>query len=210
MYKGSFTISLVIFSQNNNTNIEATTQEHRVIITNNNAYTNNNTRSEEEKKELIAPAKAEVAITGFGNISLGANMESTIEHLMNNPIISLPRKYQDIDIASETSDSFISINQNKFFRSGYFLFQNDSLYAITIRYQQNQTDFLALLQTLNDKYGKGAFMNADTVAWEYGDVQMILERPTTIKYINTNIANDVRVNYTNMILTNQLDILEGI
>ena len=172
--------------------------------------TNNVDTQTNSQKELIAPAKSTVPITGFGDIALGSNMENTIANLLKNPLISLARKYKESDISSEVSDSFIAINQNKFFRSGYFLFQDNSLYSITIRYQEKQVDFLDLLNTLNNKYGKGSFLDANTVAWEYDNKQLILERPTTLKYIVTDVANDVRVNYTNMIVTNALDVLEGI
>ena len=175
-----------------------------------NANTNNVDTQTNSQKELIAPAKSTAPITGFGEIALGSDMESTIANLIKNPLISLDRKYKESDIYSEVSDSFISINQNKFFRSGYFLFQDNSLYSITIRYQEKQVGFLDLLNTLNNKYGKGSFLDANTVAWEYDNKQLILERPTTLKYIATDIANDVRVNYTNTIVTNALDVLEGI
>ncbi len=121
-----------------------------------------------------------------------------------------PSKYKEFDIEHETSKSFISINENKFFRSGYFLFSDDSLYAIILGYQTKEVDFLDLLQTLNSKYGKGAFLDADTVAWEYQNRQLILERPATVKYIITNIANDIRVNYTNNLVTNSINIMQGL
>ncbi len=166
--------------------------------------------SNRNRRKPISPRETGTAIEGFKGIRLGQNMDATLDALKENTIINLPKKYQDLDLESEETENFVQIDENKYFKSGYFLFKDDRLYAITLRFQDNQVDFLDLLTSLNEKYGKGSFMDANTVAWENGRTQMILERPATIKYMLMDVANDVRVNYTNNIVTNSVDITDGL
>ncbi len=166
--------------------------------------------SNRNRRKPVSPATSDKSIDGFSGIHLGQNMKATIDALKESTVVTLPKKYQDPDIGEETTGNFIQINENKYFKSGYFLFKDDHLYAITLRFQENQVDFLDLLTKLNEKYGKGSFMDANTVAWESGRTQMILERPATIKYMLMEVTRDVRVNYTNKIVTNRVDITEGL
>lgn len=134
------------------------------------------------------PAITETAITGFKDIRLGATREDTINAILSDGTMILPRKYMtgSVDITAEESATFLALEENKFYRSGYFIFKNDSLYSITIYFQPNQVDFLELLSALNSKYSKGAFLDANTVAWQNGNMRIILERPSIVKYINMN------------------------
>ena len=134
------------------------------------------------------PAITQTPITGFKDINLGSTREDTINAILSDRTMILPRKYMtgSVDITAEESATFLALEENKFYRSGYFIFKNDSLYSITIYFQPNQVDFLELLSALNSKYDKGAFLDANTVAWQNGNMRIILERPSIIKYINMN------------------------
>ncbi len=166
--------------------------------------------SNRNRRKPVSPAQSDRSIDGFSGIHLGQNMQATIDALKESTVVTLPKKYQDPDIDSEATSNFVQINENKYFKSGYFLFKDNRLFSITLRFQENQVDFLDLLTSLNEKYGKGSFMDANTVAWESGRTQMILERPATVKYMLMEVTRDVRVNYTNKIVTNRVDITEGL
>ena len=168
----------------------------------NDAYTppqnNNNTETTAEEESYITndyivgrkPAVINVPITGFKNIRLGSTREDTIRAILEDNTMMLPKEYMlntnGVDLASEESADFLALEENKFYKSGYFIFKDDSLYSITIYFQPNQVDFLELLSSLSAKYGKGAFLDAETVSWQNGDNRIILERPSIIKYINMN------------------------
>ena len=134
------------------------------------------------------PAITQTPITGFKDINLGATREDTINAILSDRTMILPRKYMtgSVDITAEESATFLALEENRFYRSGYFIFKDDSLYSITIYFQPNQVDFLELLSALNSKYSKGAFLDANTVAWQNGNMRIILERPSIVKYINMN------------------------
>lgn len=160
----------------------------------------------------VEPAKAKVDITGYRGVQIGMTMKDTMAILQKDPLITLSAKYINsiIDISYEESETFMSLNPNKFFKSGYFLFKNDALYSMIIRFQPKQVDFLEILTALNEKYGDGAFMDANTVVWNYGTRQLILERPTTLKYSDMDVVNSVIINYTNLFVTNMNAILDGL
>lgn len=166
--------------------------------------------SNRNRRKPVGPAQSDKSIDGFSGIHLGQNKQATIDALKESTIVNLQKKYQDPDISSEETGNFVQIDENKYFKSGYFLFKDDRLFSITLRFQENQVDFLDLLTSLNEKYGKGSFMDANTVAWESGRTQMILERPATVKYMLMEVTRDVRSSYTNKIITNRVDITEGL
>lgn len=163
------------------------------------------------------PAITQTAITGFKDIQLGSTRDDVINAILSDNTMILPKKYMtgSVDIAAEESATFLALEENKFYKSGYFIFKNDSLYSITIHFQSNQVDFLELLSALNSKYSKGAFLDANTVAWQNGNMRMILERPSIVKYINMN--NITTTSYTRIkekesapTQNERKDILEGL
>ena len=163
------------------------------------------------------PAITQTAITGFKDIQLGSTRDDVINAILSDNTMILPKKYMtgSVDIAAEESATFLALEENKFYKSGYFIFKNDSLYSITIYFQPNQVDFLELLSALNSKYSKGAFLDANTVAWQNGNMRMILERPSIVKYINMNnitTTSDTRIKEKESAPTQneREDILEGL
>lgn len=144
------------------------------------------------------PAVINTEIKGFKNINLGASREDTVKAILSDNTMTLPKQYMTgtVDLKSEESATFLALEENKFYKSGYFIFKNDALYSITINFQPNQVDFLELLSALNSKYTKGSFLNANTVAWQNGDIRIILERPSIVKYIDMNnvtTTSDTRI-----------------
>ena len=198
----------------------------------NDAYTppqnnnNNNTAATEEESYITndaivgrKPAIINVPITGFKNIKLGSSREDTIKAILEDNTMMLPKEYMlntnGVDLASEESADFLALEENKFYKSGYFIFKEDSLYSITIYFQPDQVDFLELLSSLSAKYGKGAFLDAETVSWQNEDNRIILERPSIVKYINMNnitTTSQTRIREKESIppQNNRKEILEGL
>jgi len=136
--------------------------------------------SQEKRERSIT----ETPITGYRNIMLGMSKNEVMNAINNDPLMILPREFKYIsDIEIENIDDFISLQENKFFQSGYFLFKDNSLYLITIKFQEKQASFLEILSYLNTKYGMGSFLDSETVAWQNGDKTLSIERPTIIKYM---------------------------
>lgn len=136
--------------------------------------------SEEKRERTIT----ETAITGYRNIIFGMSQNEVINAIDSDPLMILPIKFKYIsDIPSESIDNFISLQENRYFKSGYFLFRDNKLYSITIRFQGKQASFLELLSYLNTKYGVGNFLDAETVSWQNGNTILTIERPTIIKYM---------------------------
>ena len=174
---------------NNNGNTQQTEENNQ---NNNNEYITNDAIMGRK------PAVIDTPITGFKNITLGATREDTINAILSDNTMTLPKQYMTgtVDLNAEESATFLALEENKFYKSGYFIFKDNALYSITIYFQPNQVDFLELLSALNAKYTKGSFLNANTVAWQNGDIRIILERPSIIKYINMNnvtTTSDTRI-----------------
>ena len=194
---------------NNNNNTASENEENNQVNTN--EYITNDTIMGRQ------PAIIDTPITGFKNITLGATRQDTINAILSDNTMTLPKQYMtgNVDLSAEESATFLALEENKFYKSGYFVFKNDALYSITINFQPNQVDFLELLSALNAKYTKGAFINANTVAWQNGDIKIILERPSVVKYIDMNnvtTTSDTRIKEkeANPPQSTRKSILEGL
>lgn len=139
--------------------------------------------------------KTDVLIKGYRNINIGMSKGEVIDTIKKDPLMMLEKKYyRDIDLSTEETKNIVEIVENKYFKNGYFLFKDDKLYSIIIMLQSNQADFLEMLETLNEKYSKGSFINASTVSWENSNIKLTLERPATVKYtLMDNNTNNTEV-----------------
>ena len=74
------------------------------------------------------PAITQTAITGFKDIQLGSTRDDVINAILSDNTMILPKKYMtgSVDIAAEESATFLALEENKFYKSGYFIFKNDS------------------------------------------------------------------------------------
>lgn len=136
-------------------------------------------------------------ISGFRNIALGQTMKQTVDAIYQDNLMILPSKFieRDIDILGEKSDIFINIVENKYFKSGYFLFKSDRLYSIRLSFQEKQFTFLDLANALTAKYGMGRYRDNNTVVWEASGRELTLERPSTVKYFERNAVSNAAAEF---------------
>lgn len=159
------------------------------------------------------PKVSDIAITGYRNINLGMSKLDVIKAINDDLLMTLPKTYSynnDSDIQGENIDNFLNLAENKFFKSGYFLFKDDSLYSIIIRFQPRQLDFVEILNFLNEKYGEGNFIDASSVSWENQNILLTVDRSSTVKYFNKNAIDTNESATTNSIENSRQSLFEGL
>jgi hypothetical protein len=57
---------------------------------------------------------------------------------------------------------------------------------------EDRVDFYSMFKTLNEKYGEPTSLSPDKVVWKDDSITLCLERPLTIKYIDTKVFKEIQ------------------
>ena len=133
-----------------------------------------------------------VPISGWGNYRLGEPLSETISKLKKDPLL-ISKEPLESDIPEELNEYLVTMRPNRFFENFYFQFFNKKCHLIHLIYSKKFFSFLILYEQLKKKYGEPGLITYKRVEWEYQGARLLLERPTTVKYISaegiaTNIA----------------------
>ena len=94
-------------------------------------------------------------------------------------------------IRIEPDTEIISTEGNGFINLGYFHFNNDRLYQILLKIDEQKIGYYYLLKNLSEKYGKPSIFTPKKVSWENEKVKIVLEKPCTLKYVDNTIWDEI-------------------
>ncbi|MBI4976221.1 MAG: hypothetical protein HZC28_02000 [Spirochaetes bacterium] len=159
--------------------------------------------------------KTSSPINGFRSVQLGQTIAEVVNAVYQDRLMLLPQQFveRDMDIQSEKNERFININENKFFKSGYFLFRAGRLYSIRLAFSEHQFTFLDLHAALTKKYGAGKYKDNNTVIWSNSGRELVLERPSIVKYFNRESVSNVIAEYggvTEDVSSDRASLLQGL
>jgi hypothetical protein len=128
---------------------------------------------------------------GYKNIKLGMTQSEVKKILQNSPdFVAVKEEILSIRISPDTE--IISTEGTGFIQLAYFHFNEDRLYQIFLKIDENKVGYYYLLQNLTKKYGKTAGFSPDRVYWEDHDTKIILEKPCSLKYFHMSIWNSIK------------------
>ena len=76
-------------------------------------------------------------------------------------------------------------------KRGAFQFYNEKLYTIIVQMNPENIDYYSIYSSLIEKYGEPGLVDQKKAVWENEGVRLVLERPLTIKYIDTATFNEI-------------------
>jgi hypothetical protein len=141
-----------------------------------------------EETESSPSAPEEQIPNNFQGIQLGMELDTVKDNLVNSPYFRY-RGDPDVSLLLTESRSIIESSGYSYIERGLFQFYNDQLYIITIILNQNELDFFSMYRSLNKKYGDPDVLNPEQISWSFGSVRLSLEKPLTIKYIDTDVLD---------------------
>lgn len=134
---------------------------------------------------------------GYRSIKLGMNLEEVKKALSEDSLFAY-RGDRDVSLLPNQDQVLIETEGSSFLSRCWFQFHDQKLYIITITMNDELMDYYSVFKTLFDKYGQPDTLSPETVVWEKSQVRMSLERPLTIKYIDTAV-------YNNLLQSSQVD-----
>jgi len=121
---------------------------------------------------------------GYRKVSLGMTLSEVKDALFRDKIFGY-RGDADVSLLpSDYKQTIIETQGDSFIAESWFLFNDDRLYNMAININPDKMDYATVFRTLCKKYGEPLFLNPEKAMWKNSSVQMSLEKPLTIKYID--------------------------
>jgi len=128
--------------------------------------------------------------SAFHDIGLGMSIEDVKETLKKDESFAY-RGEKDVSLLGNKNRSLIESEGSYFVRRGLFQFYNEKLYTIIVQMNPENIDYYSIYSSLVEKYGEPGLVDQKKALWENDRVRLVLERPLTIKYIDTATFNEI-------------------
>ncbi len=128
---------------------------------------------------------------GYREIRLGMNIDDVKEALQADYIFNY-RGERDVSFLPADSQTLIETSSETWLERCWFQFYEDKLYTIIINFNPEKIDYFSVYNELLGKYGEHNSLSPERVVWENSTVTMSLERPVSVKYIDTNVFESIR------------------
>ena len=119
---------------------------------------------------------------GFMDIKIGMSREEVLKAGEENEIIEVP-KNRDVEFFPVEDRKILTFSAKPDVPYIYLQFFNDTLYSITVIFDERYIDYYTLTRQMESKYGKYHSMNPVWREWRIDDVLIKVEKPSTVKYI---------------------------
>ncbi len=141
---------------------------------------------------------------GYGGITLGMSVEQTKEALKKNGDFGYNG---DRDVSLLPGENRVLIETDariiarwSFLEQCWFQFYDDKLYTIILNLNKTKVDYYSVYSSLVKKYGQPAEFSPERSVWKNDTIQLSLERPLLLKYIDLNtfdsLVNEAKVEKT--------------
>lgn len=144
--------------------------------------------NENEKDKLEVP-------NGYGGITLGMSVEATKDALKENSDFGYNG---DRDVSLLPGENRVLIETDateiarwSFLEQCWFQFSDDKLYVIILNLNRKKVDYYSVYSSLCKKYGEPVEFSPDRAVWKNDSVQLSLERPLALKYIDLSKFNSL-------------------
>lgn len=139
---------------------------------------------------------AEAVPRGYGGVTLGMGLDETKGALKKNSDFGYAG---DRDVSLLPGDDRILIetdatltNAHPFLTQCWFQFYEEKLYVMIINMNPEKVDHYSVYSSLCQKYGEPAEFTPDRSVWKGDGVIMSLERPLSLKYIDSTVSEKLR------------------
>ncbi len=123
---------------------------------------------------------------GFRGIELGMELDQVKEKLAADALFDY-RGEPDVSLLPTQQQTLIEVSGSSFIRRAFFQFHERKLYVMILVLDPRRLDYYTLFTTLTGKYGESTRLDPTEAIWEFPGVRLSLERPLSVKYIDTAV-----------------------
>jgi len=122
----------------------------------------------------------------YRSISLGMDMDAVKEALLADSLFGY-RGERDVSLLPTMNRSLIETVGQSFVKRSWFQFYEEKLYIMTFNLDSEKVDHYSVYSALVGKYGEPVSLDPRKAVWSDDRVTMSLERPLTVKYVDTEV-----------------------
>jgi len=127
---------------------------------------------------------------GYREIKLGMDLELVKNLLQKDPYF-LFRGDPDVSMLERPNTTLIECRGSYHIDRAFFQFYQEKLYIIILLLNPEPLDHYAVYTALLEKYGKPVFFSPKNITWGGPEVELSLERPLTVKYIDLKVFEEI-------------------
>lgn len=121
---------------------------------------------------------------GFSGIELGMDINQVKSALVKDGQFKF-RGDPDVSLLARPNESLIETEGFSFIDRAYFQFYSGKLYTIILALDLEEMDHYTMYTTLVNRYGEPETLDPTAAVWEFFGVRMSLERPLSVKYVDS-------------------------
>lgn len=125
---------------------------------------------------------------GYNGIMLGMKKDVVNKLLENSKEFNL-KKEEILNMRLQPDTDIISTEGLSFINYAYFHFYKDELYQIFFLLSEEKIGYYHLLKRLTERFGQPITFSPKKASWSNNKVQIIIEKPCSIKYILVPVWN---------------------
>jgi len=123
---------------------------------------------------------------GFRGLRLGMELDSVKAALREDPLFAY-RGEPDVSLLPQPQQTLIEVAGPSYIRRAFLQFHERRLYILILALDPEKLDYYTLYSTLSDKYGPPDALDPASATWDFEGVRLSLERPLSVKYIDTAV-----------------------
>jgi hypothetical protein len=128
---------------------------------------------------------------GFRGMELGMALEPVKAKLAADALFRF-RGDPDVSLLPSPQQTLIECAGVSWVRRAFFQFHEGRLFSIILVLDPRHLDHYTMFQTLSRKYGDPARLDPAEAVWEFPGVRLSLERPLSVKYLDTGVFAALR------------------
>jgi hypothetical protein len=136
---------------------------------------------------ILAQSSRAVSIEeprGFAGIEIGMALSEVKSALVRDSQFKF-RGDPDVSLLSSPNETLIETEGYTFIDRAYFQFYRGRLYTIILLLNPERIDHFTMYSTFVSRYGDPSSLDPSEAVWEFDSIRVALERPLSVKYLDT-------------------------
>lgn len=128
--------------------------------------------------------------SGYKDIKLGMSKDQ-VSGLLKKSVDFDAQREEVLSIRLEPDSEIISAKGRGYINRAYFHFSKGVLFQIFMLFDHKKIDYYSLLKNNTKKYGNPQNFDPESSSWENKEIKIVIEKPSSIKYLFLPIWNDL-------------------
>ena len=131
---------------------------------------------------LAIPLSLQCQEVGFMGINVGMTREEVLNYADAHELVYVP-KNRDVEFFPVEERKILTLSIEPEIPHMYLQFHAETLYAITVIFDERRIDYLTLAARIEEKYGPVQELNPKWRKWMVEGIEIKVEKPAVVKYI---------------------------